>query len=69
MYDWNEDPQVHANYAFSVARQVLESMKQNENYFNGFTYSDRFNLARNSVQSFQVMWNTILRNLTNGGQG
>ena len=68
MYYWNEDPQVHANYAFSVVRQVLESMKQNENYFHGFTYSDRFNLARNSVQSFQVMWNTILRNLTNGGQ-
>ena len=68
MYDWNEDPQFHANYAFSVAKQVLESMKQNPNYFNGFTYSDRFNLARNSVQSFQVMWNTLLRNLTHGGQ-
>ena len=68
MYDWNEDPQFHANYAFSVAKQVLESMKQNPNYFNGFTYSDRFNLARNSVQSFQVMWNTLLRNITHGGQ-
>ena len=63
MYDWNEDMNHHANYAFSVAKQVLTAMKNDPNYFNGFTFSDRFNLARNNIQSFSTMWNTLLRNI------
>ena len=66
MYDWTENTQDHANYAFSVARSLLQQIQQNPAYFNGFTYSDRFNLARNNIQSFQVMWNTLLRNITSG---
>ena len=68
MYDWTENPQGHANYAFAVTRQVLESIKQDPKYFHGFTFSDRFNLARNNTMSFKVMWNTLLRNITSGGQ-
>jgi len=64
MYDYIEDPQKHANYSFAVARQVLTSMKNDPNYFNGFTYSDRFALARNNIPSFTTMWNSILRNVT-----
>jgi glycosyltransferase involved in cell wall biosynthesis len=60
MYDFNEDPQAHANYAYAVARQVLHTMKNDPNYFHGFTYSDRFNLARNNIQSFVTMWNSVL---------
>jgi glycosyltransferase involved in cell wall biosynthesis len=60
MYDFNEDPQAHANYAFAVAKQILTTMKQDPNYFHGFTYSDRFNLARNNIQSFTTMWNAVL---------
>ncbi len=60
MYDFNEDPQVHANYAFSVARQVVQTMVNDPNYFHGFTYSDRFNLARNNIPSFQTMWTSVL---------
>lgn len=60
MYDFNEDPQVHANYAFVVTRQVLQAMQKDPNYFHGVTYSDRFNLARNSTQSFVTMWNAVL---------
>jgi UDP-glucose:(glucosyl)LPS alpha-1,2-glucosyltransferase len=63
MYDWNEDMNHHANYAFSVAKQILTVMKNDPNYFNGFTFSDRFNLARNNIQSFSIMWNTLLRNI------
>ena len=63
MYDWNEDMNHHANYAFSVAKQILTAMKNDPNYFNGFTFSDRFNLARNNIQSFSTMWNTLLRNI------
>ena len=63
MYDYNEDPQKHANYAFAVARQMLTAIKNDPNYFNGFTYSDRFNLARNNMGSFKTMWNACLANV------
>lgn len=68
MYDWNEDMNHHANYAFSVAKQILIAMKNDPNYFNGFTFSDRFNLARNNIQSFTTMWNTLLRNIGDAHQ-
>ena len=60
MYDFNEDPQAHANYAFAVAKQILTTMNNDPNYFHGFTYSDRFNLARNNIQSFKTMWTAVL---------
>lgn len=60
IYDFNEDPQVHANYAFMVAKQVLQAIQNDPNYFHGSTYSDRFNLARNNIQSFTNMWNGVL---------
>lgn len=63
MYDYIEDPQKHANYAFAVARQILTSMQTDPNYFNGFTYSDRFALARNNIPSFVNMWNAVIRNV------
>jgi hypothetical protein len=48
-------------------------MQKDENYFNGFTYSDRFNLARNNIPSFVNMWNAALRsvieNVEKQGQG
>ena len=63
MYDWNEDVNAHANFSFAVANQILNQMKQDPRYFHGFTFSDRFNLARNSIGSFATMWNTLLRNI------
>jgi hypothetical protein len=63
MYDWNEDANTHANYCFAVTKQILTQMQTDENYFHGFTYSDRFNLARNSIASFSTMFNTLLRNV------
>jgi len=63
MYDFNENNQAHANYCYAVTKQVLNSMKQDPNYFHGFTFSDRFNLARNNIASFKVMWETLLRNI------
>jgi UDP-glucose:(glucosyl)LPS alpha-1,2-glucosyltransferase len=66
MYDFNEVNQAHANYCYAVTKQVLQSMKQDSNYFHGFTYSDRFNLARNNIASFKVMWETLLRNIIHG---
>jgi UDP-glucose:(glucosyl)LPS alpha-1,2-glucosyltransferase len=63
MYDWNEDANVHANYCYAITKQVLTQMMADDNYFYGFTYSDRFNLARNTIPSFTTMFNTLLRNV------
>lgn len=41
----------------------MKTIKTNPGYFNGFTRSDRFALARNGVESFTVMWNSLLANL------
>lgn len=64
MYDYNEDATIHANFAYSIARQLIHTMLADENYFNKFTFSDRFNLARNNIASYKTMWNSVLRNLT-----
>lgn len=66
MYDYNEDRNIHANYAYAVARQLVTALKDDPKYFNGFTFSDRFNLARNNIESYKVLWNTVLRNLVDG---
>lgn len=63
MYDYHDDMGKHANFAYSVTKQLLDTIKTNDGYFNGFTKSDRFNLARNSIASYSVMWNSLLINL------
>ena len=63
MYDFNEDPQKHANYAYAITKQLLLAMQNDPNHFHGFTFSDRFNLARNNIQSFTTVWNATLRNV------
>ena len=64
-YDFKDNLNDHANYAYSVAKQLVQVMNNDPNYFNGFTYSDRFNLARNSIQSFKTMWDATLANVLN----
>lgn len=66
MYDFNEDPKIHANYAFAIAAQLLAAMQQDPNYFNKWTYSDRFALARNNMSSFKTIWDQTLRNIVDG---
>lgn len=60
IYEFNEDPAKHANYAFSIAAQVLRAQQENPMYFNKFTMSDRYNLARNNIASFSGVWNQVL---------
>lgn len=63
MYDYQEDDNQHANYAFSVISQILEVMAADKDYFAKFTTSDRFNLARNDIQTFKIMWEANLANV------
>jgi len=65
-YDWHEDKTTHANRAFNVARQVLDMQNEDSSFISKFTTSDRFNLARNSINSFANSWNRLLQDLNNG---
>lgn len=63
MYDFNEDPNIHANFVFAITGQLLVAMRSDPDYFNKWTFSDRFNLARNNMQSFSTVWNQTLKNV------
>lgn len=63
MYDYNDEPKIHANYAYAITSQLLVAMQNDPNYFNKWTFSDRFNLARNNIQSFTTIWNQTIRNV------
>jgi hypothetical protein len=62
-YDFKENNNEHANYAYSVAKQLVQVMNADDQYFTKFTYSDRFNLARNSIGSFKTIWDATLANV------
>lgn len=63
MYDYTENTQDHANFAYSVARQVLQNQKEDPNFLQRLTTSDRYALGRNSINSFTNSWNKILRDV------
>ena len=67
MYDWTEDTKYHANFAYSVAKQVLETQKRDPNYLHNYATSDRFALARHNISTYGIMWNKLLKDLSDGG--
>jgi len=62
MYDMHEDRTIHANIAYSYAKQVLEQAKDPE-FFKRFTSSDRMSLPNTNIQLFGHTWNKLLRDL------
>ena len=66
MYDYTEDPNTHANIAYSVAKGVLEMQKNDPKFIERFTTSERLNLARNDINSFSASWTRLLRDMGNG---
>ena len=65
MYDYDEDMQDHANYAYAIGTHIIETINSDDNYFNKFTTSDRFNIARNDITTFSTMWNSLLDKVLN----
>lgn len=61
MYDYDEDPTRHANLAYAVTRSVLEHQKNDPQFLNRFTRSDRFGLVPNDINTFHNLWNKLLR--------
>jgi glycosyltransferase involved in cell wall biosynthesis len=67
MYDMTEDANKHANLAYAVAKGVLNLQKNDGDFHERFTTSDRFNLARNSINSFSSSWFNLLRAMLQNG--
>lgn len=63
MYDMTELAQDHANLAYAIAKSVLEHQKNDPHFLNRFTRSDRFGLVPNDINSFQNLWNKLLREI------
>ena len=61
MYDYNEDPATHANLAYAITKGVLEQIKNDPNFLNRFTTSDRFALIPNDIVTFGNLWTKLLR--------
>lgn len=62
-YDYTEDPQDHANVAYSVTKQVIETHNADNQFFKKFTTSDRAFLTRNTIDIFQNRWNKLISEL------
>ena len=65
MYNYSEDTRYHANYAYSVARQVLENQKADPTFLKNLTTSDRFVLSSNGIATFTNLWNKLLKDMSN----
>lgn len=61
MYDYDEDPTRHANLAYAITKTVLEHQKNDPQFINRFTRSDRFGLVPNDISSFTNNWTKLLR--------
>lgn len=65
-YEYTEVAQHNAARCYSIARNVLLQIQNDENFFNNFTLSDRFTLPKNGINSFTQSWNNLLETLKNG---
>jgi len=61
MYDYDEINQDHANYAYSVTKQVLINQQKDPTFLERLTTSDRFTLGRHNISSFANQWNRLLK--------
>lgn len=63
MYDYTEDTRYHANFAYSVAKQVLENQKADPTFLKKLTTTDRYALGRHNISTFANSWNKILKDV------
>ncbi len=63
MYDYSEDNNANANAAYSIADQVLNTQKEDNEFLKRFTTTDRAFLSKNSIPIFANNWNKLLKEL------
>ncbi len=63
MYDYSEDNNTNANAAYSIADQVLNTQKEDNEFLKRFTTTDRAFLSKNSIPIFANSWNKLLKEL------
>lgn len=64
-YNFNEDPQMHANICYYITENLLTRIKTDKDFFNNYTLSDKFVLSQNSINMFTNSWNNLLEMLKN----
>jgi len=64
-YDYNENIQNHANICYSIIKNLLNIMKNDQQFFEKYTNSDRFSLPKNDINNFTKSWNNVLESLKN----
>ena len=62
-YDYSEDNNSNANAAYSIADQVLNTQKEDNQFLKRFTTTDRAFLSKNSIPIFANSWNKLLKEL------
>ena len=63
MYDFHEDPSMHANVAYAITKQILDVQKNNPNFINTVTSDPSMELRVNSIGAFAAKWKTTLEKL------
>lgn len=65
IYHYTEDKHAHAQAAYSIARDILQRMKEDQTFFENFTYSEKFVLSQNNMNAFANAWTSLLEILRN----
>lgn len=66
MYEYTEIANDHANLAYATMKNLLEIHRTTPDIFNIITASERYELPKNSINTFTNSWNRLLGRLHNG---
>jgi UDP-glucose:(glucosyl)LPS alpha-1,2-glucosyltransferase len=63
MYDYHENPSVHANVCYQVVKQILDIQKKYPHFINTFTAAPSMELKQNNIEVFASKWKNLLERL------
>jgi len=61
MYDYTENLQEHAQLAYNLTRQILDTQVADPNFIKGMTTGDRLSLGRHGIDAYAGAWNRLLK--------
>lgn len=67
MYDYNEDPNAHANTAYRLTRALLHQETKNPGFIDSLAADTIRELNKNSMHAFKSKWTNLLTQLSANG--
>ena len=67
MYDYNEDPNVHANIAYIMTKSLLKQEQKTPGFIDALAADTIRELNKNSIPNFQTKWISLLRQMNVNG--